>query len=42
MMAFEMSSKQAIGLLSDNHKYLYHLCIKGLKGNSYAKVKQWY
>jgi len=42
MVAFEMSSKQAVGLLSDNHRYLYHTCIKGLKGNNYTSIRQWY
>ena len=35
MLAFEMTQNQAAGLLSDNHRFLYHLCIKGLKGGSY-------
>jgi hypothetical protein len=42
MVCFEMSSKQAVGLLSNNHRYLYHSCIKGLKGNNYASIRQWY
>ena len=37
-----MSSKQTAGLLSDNHRYLYHLCIKGFKGSDFTKVTQWY
>ena len=42
MVAFEMNSKQVVGLLSDNHRYLYHLCIKGFKGGSFAQVVLWY
>ena len=37
-----MTSKQVVGLLSDNHHYLYHLCIKGLKGGSFENVQKWY
>ena len=37
-----MTSKQVVGLLSDNHHYLYHLCIKGLKGGNFEQVSQWY
>ena len=36
MVSFEMNSKQVVGLLSDNHRYLYHLCIKGFKGGNFA------
>lgn len=42
MLAFEMNSNQIAGLLSDNHRYLYHLCIKGLKGGEFDKVQLWY
>lgn len=42
MGAFEMSQNQSAGLLSDNHHYLFHLCIRGLKGGSYAQVTDWY
>ena len=36
MSSFEMNSKQVVGLLSDNHRYLYHLCIKGFKGENFS------
>ena len=42
MISFEMNSKQVVGLLSDNHRYLYHLCIKGFKGGNFAQVVNWY
>lgn len=42
MMAFEMSPRQVVGLLSENHRYLYHTCIKGLKGGNFESIKQWY
>ncbi len=34
--------KQAAGLLSNNHKYLIHIAVKGMKGNDYSKVLSWY
>lgn len=42
MMALEMTSAQVAGLLSDNHRYLYHLCTKGLKGGEFHQVQGWY
>ena len=42
MTAFEMTRNQAAALLQDNQKYLFHICIKGMKGNNYTRVKQWY
>jgi hypothetical protein len=30
--------KQAAGLLSNNHKYLVHIAVKGMKGNDYTKM----
>lgn len=34
--------KQAAGLLSNNHKYLIHIAVKGMKGGDYSKVTTWY
>lgn len=34
--------KQAAGLLSNNHKYLIHIAVKGMKGNDYSKILSWY
>ena len=42
MIAFEMKMKQAAALLQDNQKYLFHICVKGMKGNNFTRVKQWY
>lgn len=42
MVSFEMSQNQAVGLLSDNHRYLYHLCVKGMKGGTFEQVIDWY
>ena len=41
-MAFDMKPKQALALLTNNHKYLMHICVKGVKGNDYEKVLNWY
>ena len=42
MVAYDMHMKQAAALLSDNHRYLYHMCIKGMKGSNFTRVEQWY
>jgi hypothetical protein len=34
--------KQAAGLLSNNHKYLIHIAVKGMKGSDYSKIQAWY
>lgn len=34
--------KQAAGLLSNNHKYLIHIAVKGMKGSDYSKMQAWY
>ena len=34
--------KQAAGLLSNNHKYLVHIAVKGMKGQDYSKIQKWY
>lgn len=34
--------KQAAGLLSNNHKYLIHIAVKGMKGGDYTKIIAWY
>jgi hypothetical protein len=39
--ALEMKPKQAVALLSNNRKYLIHICNKGIKGD-YEKIKNWY
>jgi len=30
--------KQAAGLLSNNHKYLIHIAVKGMKGGDFSKI----
>ena len=37
-----MKGKQAAALLQDNQRYLYHICIRGMKGSNYKRVTQWY
>ena len=37
-----MKPKQAAGLLTNNQKYLTHICVKGTKGSDYSKVLKWY
>ena len=41
-MAFDMKPKQAAALLTNNNKFLAHLCVKGAKGADFDKVKKWY
>ena len=36
-----LNPKQAAGLLSNNNKYLVHVCVKGVKGD-FEKISQWY
>lgn len=38
---FSMKPRQSIALLSDNRKYLRHICNKGIKGD-FDKISQWY
>lgn len=38
----DIKPKQAVGLLSNNHKYLIHIVVKGTKGGEFTKVQQWY
>jgi hypothetical protein len=40
--ALGIKPKQAAGLLSNNHKYLIHIAVKGMKGNDYTKIIAWY
>lgn len=37
-----MKPKQAATLLSNNQKYLSHLCIKGGKGGDFESVNRWF
>ena len=37
-----IKTKQAAGLLSNNHKYLIHIAVKGMKGNDFSKIHAWY
>ena len=39
--AMSLNPKQAAGLLSNNNKYLVHVCVKGVKGD-FDKISQWY
>jgi hypothetical protein len=41
-MALEMHQSQAAALLSTNQKFLIHLCVKGMKGKDYSKLKVWF
>jgi hypothetical protein len=36
-----LNPKQAAGLLSNNNKFLVHVCVKGVKGD-FEKISQWY
>jgi uncharacterized Fe-S cluster-containing radical SAM superfamily protein len=37
-----MKPKQAAGLLANNHKYLIHIAVKGMKGGDFSKISNWY
>jgi hypothetical protein len=37
-----MKPKQAAALLTNNNKYLMHLCVKGSKGANFENVRGWY
>lgn len=39
--AMGLNPKQAAGLLSNNNKFLVHVCVKGVKGD-FEKISQWY
>jgi len=41
-MGFDMKPKQAAALLTNNNKFLTHLCVKGAKGGDFEKIKKWY
>lgn len=41
-LAFDLKPKQAFALLSNNLRYLLHICIRGTKGKQYEKVLKWY
>ena len=41
-IALGMKQTQIGGLLANNHKYLAHMCIKGLKGKDFKKIINWY
>lgn len=36
--SLQIKPKQAAGLLSNNHKFLVHIAVKGMKGNDYTKI----
>jgi len=38
---FTMKPRQSVALLSNNRKYLRHICNKGIKGE-FEKISQWY
>jgi len=37
-----MRHNQVGGLLANQHKFLIHMCIKGMKGRDYSKIIAWY
>ena len=37
-----MTQAQGAALLANNQKYLVHMCIKGMKGKDFKKIKNWY
>lgn len=37
-----LKPKQTLGLLSNNHKYLIHIAVKGTKGGDFNKMTNWY
>ena len=37
-----MTETQVAGLLANQHQVLFHICIAGMKGRDYSKVKEWY
>jgi hypothetical protein len=41
-VALDMRHNQVAGLLANQHKYLIHLCVKGMKGRDYTKIMAWY
>lgn len=41
-MSFEVKPKQAAALLTNNHKYLMYISVKGGKGQDFSKVVNWY
>eukprot|EP00347_Sterkiella_histriomuscorum_P016192 403354133 len=40
--SLQIKPKQSAGLLSNNHKFLMHIAVKGMKGNDFSKIQQWY
>ena len=41
-ISLKMTPNQAAALLTSNQKFLIHMCVKGMKGNDYSKIKAWY
>ena len=41
-IALKMHTTQAAALLTQNQKFLVHICTKGMKGKDYSKLKAWY
>jgi len=41
-ISLKMTPNQAAALLTSNQKFLIHMCVKGMKGNDYSKLKAWY
>jgi len=37
-----MKTKQAAALLANDHKYLIHIAVKGMKGGDFSKLLGWY
>jgi hypothetical protein len=37
-----MTQSQAAALLANNSKYLMHLCVKGMKGQDFSRLTNWY
>ena len=41
-ISLDMNKGQSAALIASNQKFLVHLCVKGMKGKDYSKLKAWY
>jgi len=37
-----MKPKQAASLLTNNNKFLAHICVKGAKGEDFENARKWF